>query len=948
MKAHFTLMAFLWFVITSHAQISLTATSGTLSGSYASLKASFDAINAGTHQGSISISVTANTSESASAVLNASGSGSASYTSVTIQPSGGASRTISGSIAGNLISLNGADQVSIDGLNSGGNSLTLDNSSTSTSAVTVAFNNDACNNSITRCTVKGSTGGVTTIDGSTRGVIYFGSTAPSSGNDNNTISYCKVGPSGSNPWCTVFSYGSSTAGRENSGNTVEYCELYDYFFNFTSGHSANTYDAGVYLGYYGNTGWNIRNNSFYQTASRNKSSDNTGNNISAIYIACGDGYQISGNYIGGGSAMCGGSAMTYTGNAYQFIPIKIRGGNIPSVNTTYINDNTIQNISFTTGSTSNSTNNSVPRFAALHFGQGRVSVNNNLLGSNSVNGSVSITQTNGTFSYYCLWTPAAYSNYTVVLEKFNRNTISGVSISATYFDAEGVHVESYTGNSLDSLCFNTIGSETLSNSIQIATATPSVTRNSFLSIFVSAIANGSRIISGNTISNVSRGSGSTDWIVGLYLFTPNSTVSNNTIHNIQTANASEMFGIYCDGINTIVKNNFIKNLGSDASSASFVHGIYHVGSSGGEISNNIVTLGNKTGGGSFTTRPFAGITSRYATNVYMNTVYIGGNSTSGNSYCYYDYFNSSSRSIRDNNLINFRSNTAGTAKHYAVYYYGTSGLTSDYNNYYVAGSGGTLAYLSSDRTSLATLRGATGQDAASISADPSLMEAGGTDAVDYLPTSAALVAGTTIAGLGNDYFGYGRPGTPTIGAIESSNPLPVVLISFSATAESNGKVRLQWVVASESQCASYIAERSKDLEGWETIARVTAAGTCTHQLGYSVFDETPLNGHSYYRLIQTDYDGTEKAIAMDDIVFEASAEEAFVYPNPATDHICIINLQLIPESVYLLDVNGRRLHLNPEVSARGLLCNLAGFPAGVYTLVLEYGSVSKTSRIVIR
>ena len=96
-------------------QVTLTATAGTATGSFTTLKGAFDEINSGTHTGDIVISLTANTTETAPAVLNVSGSGSASYTSLSIQPSGGAARTISGAIATGspLIDLNGADNVTI-------------------------------------------------------------------------------------------------------------------------------------------------------------------------------------------------------------------------------------------------------------------------------------------------------------------------------------------------------------------------------------------------------------------------------------------------------------------------------------------------------------------------------------------------------------------------------------------------------------------------------------------------------------------------------------------------------------------------------------------------------------------------------------------------------------------------------------------------------------------
>ena len=114
--------------------IEVESTAGTTTPTaYATLKASFDAINAGTHKGNITIDVCGDSTEAATAALNASGSGSASYSKITISPAGGAARTISGAIAAGspLIDFNGADNVKFDGLNANSNSLTLSNTTAS-------------------------------------------------------------------------------------------------------------------------------------------------------------------------------------------------------------------------------------------------------------------------------------------------------------------------------------------------------------------------------------------------------------------------------------------------------------------------------------------------------------------------------------------------------------------------------------------------------------------------------------------------------------------------------------------------------------------------------------------------------------------------------------------------------------------------------------------------
>ncbi len=73
----------------ANGQVDVNSSGGTLNASYATLKFAFDAINAGTHNGVITIGISADITETATAVLNASGSGPASYTSIAVSPAGG-------------------------------------------------------------------------------------------------------------------------------------------------------------------------------------------------------------------------------------------------------------------------------------------------------------------------------------------------------------------------------------------------------------------------------------------------------------------------------------------------------------------------------------------------------------------------------------------------------------------------------------------------------------------------------------------------------------------------------------------------------------------------------------------------------------------------------------------------------------------------------------------
>jgi trimeric autotransporter adhesin len=296
----------------------VTATGGdTGPTSYPTLKAAFDAINLGTHQGAINIALVGDSTETVPAVLNASGAPS-SYTSILIQPSGGAARTVSGAIAAGspLIDLNGADNVTIDGLNSGGNSLTISNTSTASipRTSTIRFVNGAQNNTLTRCTILGSsTSGVATAGGN----VLF-STTNGVGNSNNTVSLCNIGPAGSNlPTKAVMGLG--TPSNPNTANLIDNNNIFDFFSASASVSAISVQDN--------DDNWTISNNRIYQTAARTFTSA-TRRYAGITLNATGGAFTVTGNVIGFGAAN-GTGTTTISRSTNEF-----RGLDLASVSTT--------------------------------------------------------------------------------------------------------------------------------------------------------------------------------------------------------------------------------------------------------------------------------------------------------------------------------------------------------------------------------------------------------------------------------------------------------------------------------------------------------------------------------------------------------------------------------------------------------------------------------------
>ena len=94
--------------------------------------------------------------------------------------------------------------------------------------------------------------------------------------------------------------------------------------------------------------------------------------------------------------------------------------------------------------------------------------------------------------------------------------------------------------------------------------------------------------------------------------------------------------------------------------------------------------------------------------------------------------------------------------------------------------------------------------------------------------------------------------------IDPETPLPVELISFTASLEGSNAI-LNWITASEINSDYFEIERSLDGINFESISMIDGAGNSNHQLSYSDIDyNVDLLGVSvfYYRLKQTDFDGS--------------------------------------------------------------------------------------------
>jgi len=134
------------------------------------------------------------------------------------------------------------------------------------------------------------------------------------------------------------------------------------------------------------------------------------------------------------------------------------------------------------------------------------------------------------------------------------------------------------------------------------------------------------------------------------------------------------------------------------------------------------------------------------------------------------------------------------------------------------------------------------------------------------------------------------------------NPLPVELVKFDATCESNSTL-VEWLTVSEINNEMFILEKSNDMKNFFEVARIPGAGSSNIEQSYSFMDKELFAGDNYYRLLQVDFDGRTSII--DPISINCSKEmlnaDMIVYPNPFNDKVNIVIEGLI-DNEYVIEV----------------------------------------------
>jgi hypothetical protein len=172
--------------------------------------------------------------------------------------------------------------------------------------------------------------------------------------------------------------------------------------------------------------------------------------------------------------------------------------------------------------------------------------------------------------------------------------------------------------------------------------------------------------------------------------------------------------------------------------------------------------------------------------------------------------------------------------------------------------------------------------------------------------------------------------------------LPVTLLHFNVVLERNIPT-LKWATATEQMNRGFDIERSGDSRNWDRIGFVSSSaknGSSSTRLDYTYTDNTPLNGTTYYRLKQGDFDGKYEYSQVRIVNFPAGILTKII-PNPVSD---ILRVQGLAgkNRINITNMQGQVLMTVTTVNVTARTIDISRYAPGMYFISItnEKGKVT--------
>lgn len=208
------------------------------------------------------------------------------------------------------------------------------------------------------------------------------------------------------------------------------------------------------------------------------------------------------------------------------------------------------------------------------------------------------------------------------------------------------------------------------------------------------------------------------------------------------------------------------------------------------------------------------------------------------------------------------------------------------------------------------------------------------------------------------YSGGGGPGTSPhafgFAFDDPGGPLPIGLLSFDAVMI-DYQVEVKWITQSETNNDYFTLQKSANGTEWTNLVIIDGAGNSTSILAYQFTDRHPFPTTSYYRLKQTDFDGTStctNAIAVD---FK-SENKLLIYPNPTKGDVTIQYMtsqihgasEIQNTDISVFNIIGEQLKIQINKLDGDLRLNLSNIEDGLYLVEVTCEGNKTYQKIIIQ
>ena len=318
----------------------------------------------------------------------------------------------------------------------------------------------------------------------------------------------------------IFSLGTGT-GTENSEITISNNTIYDFL---NRGIASN----GIKLSS-NTTAWTINGNSFYETASFAPTAAVTYYVIN-INNSAGQNFTVSNNFIGGNTALCGGTWTKTNAFANTFYGINLSVGSTIASN---VQGNILKNMAYANG-------NGTGSWYGVYAYGGIINVGTtagNTIGATTGNGSITYTSDYSGSTLYGI-----YIGSTVIVQNNNIGSITVANTNST--NATNFYGIYLLGSYAINIKNNVIGSTDAGTTNSINASSASTT--SAQAVYgIYSIAGSTVTITGNTIAKMTNGTTNAvlttfGLINGIFIGNNGSSnvITNNVVRDLTIANAN--------------------------------------------------------------------------------------------------------------------------------------------------------------------------------------------------------------------------------------------------------------------------------------------------------------------------------------------------------------------------------------------------------------------------